>query len=80
MECLLTLKAHSIPNASGNNFTFSGSFPRSANNSPTVDDRLRAPSLSGEDRQKSFPESKYKRSGSSARSGMFVYYSIHLYY
>ena len=78
LECILTLKAHSIPNVCGNNFPFSSSFSKSGNISPQVDDPLRGPTPCGEDRQKSFSESKFQRAlRSPVKSGMvfFVLYS-----
>lgn len=70
LECLLTLKAHSIPNTGGNNFPFSGSFSKSGNLNPQMDEPLRGPTLS-EDRKKSFSESKFQNAiRSTTKSGM----------
>uniref|UniRef100_F6GTL1 Kinesin-like protein n=1 Tax=Vitis vinifera TaxID=29760 RepID=F6GTL1_VITVI len=61
LECILTLKAHTIPTVCGNNFPFSSSFSKSGNIGPQVDDPSRGPTPCGEDRQKSFSESKFQR-------------------
>ena len=71
LECLLTLKEHSIPNAGGNNFPFSGSFSKSGNLNPQADEPLRGPTLCLEDRQKSFSESKFQQAmRGPVKSGM----------